>query len=108
MIRLFIQLFIKVTMNFLQLSDDTACIIFESHSKICMQTYNQLKMTHEMATLLKTRAERGVEWWVKHPDPELSSEELLDAMNLFVEAADLYSTIDAGADNYNDPRLALN
>ena len=71
-----------------------------------MQMYNQLKMTHEMATLLKTRAERGVEWWVKHPDPELS-EELLDAMNLFVEVADLYSTIDAGAD-INDPRLLIN
>lgn len=54
-------------------------------------------MTYEMAGWLKTRAERGVEWWVKHPDPELS-EELLDTMHLFVEAAELYSTIDAGAD----------
>jgi hypothetical protein len=35
------------------------------------------------------------------------SEELLDAMNLFMEAADLYSTIDAGAD-INDPRLLIN
>lgn len=63
-----------------------------------MQVFNQFRMTYEMATWLKTRAERGVAWWVKHPDPELT-EELLDTMRLFVEAAEFYSTIDAGSDD---------
>lgn len=62
-----------------------------------MQVYAQFNMTYENAALLKKRAQRGVEWWVKHPHPE-SSEELLDTMRLFVEAADLYLTEEAGAD----------
>lgn len=57
--------------------------------------YAQFNMTYENAALLKKRAQRGVEWWVKHPHPE-SSEELLDTMRLFVEAADLYLTEEAG------------
>jgi len=63
-----------------------------------MQVFNQFHMTYEMAGWLKARAESGVAWWVQHPDPELS-EELLDTMHLFVEAAELYSTIDAGAND---------
>lgn len=50
-----------------------------------------------MAGLLKTRAQHGVDWWVKHKDPELS-EELLDTMRLFMEAAENYSQVDAGKD----------
>jgi spatacsin len=54
-------------------------------------------MEFEMAGLLKTRAQHGVDWWVKHKDPELS-EELLDTMRLFMEAAENYSHVDAGKD----------
>lgn len=60
-----------------------------------MQVYTQFGMTHEMAQLLRSRARKCVERWVRHYDPE-HSEELLEPMRLYVEAAEVYSNMDAG------------
>jgi spatacsin len=52
-------------------------------------------MAHEMAELLKSRARRALERWVRRYDPE-HSEELLDPMRFYVEAAEVYAAVDAG------------
>ncbi|CAK9198622.1 unnamed protein product [Sphagnum troendelagicum] len=59
------------------------------------QVYSFFGMAHEMAELLKSRAQRALERWVRRYDPE-HSEELLDPMRFYVEAAEVYAAVDAG------------
>lgn len=60
-----------------------------------VQVYNHFNMPQEMAILLKERACKSVERWVGYNDPE-HSEEVLESMRLYVEAAEAYANISAG------------
>lgn len=58
--------------------------------------YSNFSMAHEMASLLESRGRRPPDHWAsKQYDPE-QSEESLDMMRFYVEAAKVYSGIDAG------------
>lgn len=57
--------------------------------------YSHFNMPHDMAILLRQRADKCLERWVKHIDPE-RTEELLEPMRLYVEAAEKFADIDAG------------
>lgn len=52
-------------------------------------------MPQEMAILLQLRARKSVERWANHNDPE-HSEEVLESMRLYVEAAEAFANISAG------------
>jgi spatacsin len=52
-------------------------------------------MPQEMAILLQLRARKSVERWANYDDPE-HSEEVLESMRLYVEAAEAYANISAG------------
>ncbi|KAG0619567.1 hypothetical protein M758_4G148600 [Ceratodon purpureus] len=60
-----------------------------------IQVYNHFNMPQEMAILLQLRARKSVERWANHNDPE-HSEEVLESMRLYVEAAEAYANISAG------------
>ncbi|GLJ32063.1 hypothetical protein SUGI_0645700 [Cryptomeria japonica] len=57
--------------------------------------YNHFDMKHEMSALLELRARKALDQWLQQDDKE-HSEELLEMMGFYVEAADVYSSIDAG------------
>ncbi|XP_011622566.1 uncharacterized protein LOC18432027 isoform X1 [Amborella trichopoda] len=57
--------------------------------------YNHFDMKYETSSLLESRARRSLQQWFLQHDRE-RSEELLDSMRFYVEAAESYSTIDAG------------
>eukprot|EP01018_Ginkgo_biloba_P020370 Gb_30364 [translate_table: standard] len=57
--------------------------------------YNHFDMKHEMSALLESRAHRALDQWLLRHDRE-QSEDLLEMMRFYVEAAEVYSSIDAG------------
>ncbi|KAG6556016.1 hypothetical protein Mapa_001956 [Marchantia paleacea] len=59
--------------------------------------YSNFSMAHEMAELLESRGQRTLEQWnpASKVEPD-QTEESLDMMKFFVEAAEVYSGIDAG------------
>ncbi|KAF3781980.1 Spatacsin-C domain-containing protein [Nymphaea thermarum] len=57
--------------------------------------YNHFDMKHETAKLLESRAMRSLHQWSTQYNKE-QNEELLETMRYFIEAAEVFSTIDAG------------
>lgn len=57
--------------------------------------YNHFDMKHEMSALLESCAQKALDQWLQRRDKE-QSEELLEMMRFYVEAAEVYSSIDAG------------
>lgn len=57
--------------------------------------YNHFDMKHEMSALMESCAQKALDQWLQRRDKE-QSEELLEMMRFYVEAAEVYSTIDAG------------
>lgn len=57
--------------------------------------YNHFDMKHETAALLETRGEQSSQRWFHRYDKD-QTEELLESMRYFIEAAGVYSSIDAG------------
>ncbi|CAM6098196.1 unnamed protein product [Calypogeia fissa] len=58
--------------------------------------YSNFSMAHEMASLLESRGRRAPEQWASREFDLEESEEFLDMMRFYVEAAKVYSGIDAG------------
>lgn len=52
-------------------------------------------MPQEMAILLQVRARKSVERWARCYDPE-HSDDVLESMRLYVEAAEAFANISAG------------
>ncbi|OVA08128.1 Spatacsin [Macleaya cordata] len=57
--------------------------------------YNHFNMKHETASLLESQAMQSIRQWFLRYDKE-QTEDLLESMRYFIEAAQVYSTIDAG------------
>ncbi|KAG9129276.1 hypothetical protein Leryth_015660 [Lithospermum erythrorhizon] len=57
--------------------------------------YNHFDMKHETASLLESRAGLSAQQWFQRYDKD-QNEDLLDSMRYFIEAAEVYSSIDAG------------
>lgn len=57
--------------------------------------YSHFDMKHETGRLLESRAQQSCKEWSLRSDKE-QTDELLDAMRYFIEAAEVYSSIDAG------------
>lgn len=57
--------------------------------------YNHFDMKHETASLLESRAEQSCHQWrlLQYKD---QNEDLLESMRFYIEAAEVYSSIDAG------------
>lgn len=63
-----------------------------SHS----QVYNHFDMKHETASLLESRSLHYMQQWLSRREKDRLTEDLLEAMRLFIEAAEVLCTIDAG------------
>lgn len=61
-----------------------------------MQAYAHFDMKHETASLLESRSLQHMHHWLSHPDRDRQTEELLEAMRFLIEAAEVFSNIDAG------------
>ncbi|WCJ29873.1 hypothetical protein M5689_011476 [Euphorbia peplus] len=57
--------------------------------------YNHFDMKHETAFLLESRAKQSSVQWFHRYDKD-QNEDLLESMRYFIEAAEVYSSIDAG------------
>ncbi|KAK1264752.1 hypothetical protein QJS04_geneDACA023233 [Acorus gramineus] len=57
--------------------------------------YNHFDMKHEMASLLESRSRQSIQQWYQRYNHD-QNEDLLEAMRLYIEAAEVHSTIDAG------------
>ncbi|XP_076902084.1 uncharacterized protein LOC143556706 isoform X1 [Bidens hawaiensis] len=57
--------------------------------------YNHFDMKHETASLLESRAEQSYHMWFLRYNKD-HTEDLLEAMRYFIEAAEVHSSIDAG------------
>ncbi|KAK4366838.1 hypothetical protein RND71_014718 [Anisodus tanguticus] len=57
--------------------------------------YSHFDMKHETASLLESRAQQSCKEWSLHSDKD-QTDELLASMRYFIEAAEVYSSIDAG------------
>ncbi|KAK1299138.1 hypothetical protein QJS10_CPB14g01237 [Acorus calamus] len=57
--------------------------------------YSHFDMKHEMASLLESRSRQSIQQWYLRYNHE-QNEDLLEAMRLYIEAAEVHSTIDAG------------
>ncbi|XP_058111329.1 uncharacterized protein LOC131254340 isoform X2 [Magnolia sinica] len=57
--------------------------------------YNHFDMKHDTASLLESRATQSMQNWRFRNDKE-QTEDLLESMRFFIEAAEVHSTIDAG------------
>ena len=57
--------------------------------------YNHFDMKHDMSDLLESSAQKALEQWLQRRDKE-QSEELLEMMWFYVEAVEVYSSIDSG------------
>ncbi|OWM82276.1 hypothetical protein CDL15_Pgr001850 [Punica granatum] len=57
--------------------------------------YNHFDMKHEAAALLESRAEQSSELWFRRYDKD-QNEDLLESMLLYIQAAEVHSSIDAG------------
>lgn len=71
-------------------------MVFSIDQLLCSsQVYNHFDMKHETAALLESRAEQSYDQWI-HRYYKYQSGDILDAMRYFIEAAEVYSSIDAG------------
>ncbi|RAL44025.1 hypothetical protein DM860_014162 [Cuscuta australis] len=61
--------------------------------------YNHFDMKHETASLLVSRAENSCQQWFLRYDKD-QTDDLLASMRYFIEAAEVYSSIDAGNKTY--------
>ncbi|XP_071689848.1 uncharacterized protein [Rutidosis leptorrhynchoides] len=57
--------------------------------------YNHFDMKHETASLLESRAEKSYNMWFPRYNKD-HTEDLLESMRYFIEAAEVHSSIDAG------------
>ncbi|KAK9064048.1 hypothetical protein SSX86_017920 [Deinandra increscens subsp. villosa] len=57
--------------------------------------YNHFDMKHETASLLESRAEQSYHMWFLRQNKD-HTEDLLESMRYFIEAAEVHSSIDAG------------
>ncbi|CAI9109170.1 OLC1v1008939C1 [Oldenlandia corymbosa var. corymbosa] len=57
--------------------------------------YNHFDMKHETAALLESRAEQSSQQWFLRYDRD-QTDDLLESMRYFIEAAEVHSSIDAG------------
>ncbi|KAJ8769555.1 hypothetical protein K2173_005158 [Erythroxylum novogranatense] len=57
--------------------------------------YNHFDMKHETAALLESRAWQSADQWFHRYDKD-QNEDLLESMRFYIEAAEVYSSIDAG------------
>ncbi|KAF5794542.1 putative spatacsin [Helianthus annuus] len=57
--------------------------------------YNHFDMKHETASLLESRAEQSYHMWFSRNNKD-HTEDLLESMRYFIEAAEVHSSIDAG------------
>nr|XP_043630154.1 uncharacterized protein LOC122601459 [Erigeron canadensis] len=57
--------------------------------------YNHFDMKHETASLLESRAEQSYHMWFHRYNKD-HTEDLLDSMRYYIEAAEVHSSIDAG------------
>lgn len=60
------------------------------------QAYSHFDMKYETASLLESRSLQHMHHWLSYPDRDRQTEELLEAMRFLIEAAEVFSTIDAG------------
>ncbi|KAG6467432.1 hypothetical protein ZIOFF_074755 [Zingiber officinale] len=63
--------------------------------------YNQFDMKHETASLLESRSLQYMKQWLCCRDKDRQTEDLLEAMRYYVEAAEVLATIDAGQKTHN-------
>lgn len=61
----------------------------------CLQVYKHFDMKHESASLLEWRAQQSSQGWQLHRN-RYQHEALLESMCYYIEAAEVYSSIDAG------------
>ncbi|XP_074295549.1 uncharacterized protein LOC141623336 [Silene latifolia] len=57
--------------------------------------YNHFDMKHETASLLESRAKQSYQQWHLRYDKD-QNEDLLESMRFYIEAAEVYSSIDSG------------
>lgn len=75
----------------------TSLKIFNPHDLDSFaMAYTHFDMKHETASLLESRSLQHMHRWLSHPDRDRQTEELLEAMRFLIEAAEVFSTIDAG------------
>ncbi|KAK8969243.1 hypothetical protein KSP40_PGU005204 [Platanthera guangdongensis] len=58
--------------------------------------YSHFDMKHESASILESRSLQHIHWWLSDRERDRQTEGLLEAMRHLIEAAEIYSTIDAG------------
>lgn len=66
----------------------------------CLQVYNHFDMKHETASLLESRANQSYQHWFLRYDRD-QTEDLLESMRYYIEAAEVHSSIDAGNKTHN-------
>ncbi|XP_020677460.1 uncharacterized protein LOC110096041 isoform X3 [Dendrobium catenatum] len=75
----------------------TSLKIFNPHDLDSFaMAYSHFDMKHETASLLDSRSLQHMHRWLSHPERDRQTEELLEAMRYLIEAAEVFSTIDAG------------
>ncbi|PKA53793.1 hypothetical protein AXF42_Ash011272 [Apostasia shenzhenica] len=87
----------------------TSLRLFSPHDLDALaMVYNHFDMKHETAALLESRSSHYTHWWLSHHDRDRQAEDLLESMRYLIEAAEVYSTIDAGfKTHYSCARAAL-
>lgn len=68
---------------------------------LVIQVYNQFDMKHETASLLESRSLQYMKQWLCCRDKDRQTEDLLEAMRYYFEAAEVLATIDAGQKTHN-------
>ncbi|MQM01202.1 hypothetical protein Taro_033948, partial [Colocasia esculenta] len=58
--------------------------------------YNHFDMKHDTASLLESRSKHSLQLWFGRRDKDHQNADLLDSMRYLIEAAEVYTTIDAG------------
>ncbi|KAG0478156.1 hypothetical protein HPP92_012875 [Vanilla planifolia] len=60
------------------------------------KVYNHFNMKHESASLLESRSSQHMRTWLSYRERDRNAVELLESMRYLIEAAEVYSTVDAG------------
>ncbi|XP_042376004.1 uncharacterized protein LOC121969811 isoform X2 [Zingiber officinale] len=80
----------------------TSLKLFNPHDFDALaMVYNQFDMKHETASLLESRSLQYMKQWLCCRDKDRQTEDLLEAMRYYVEAAEVLATIDAGQKTHN-------
>lgn len=87
----------------------TSLKIFNPHDLDSFaMAYAHFDMKHETASLLESRSSQHIHRWLSHPDRDRQTELLLEALRFLIEAAEVFSSIDAGHKaRYTCARAAL-